>query len=149
MMHLKFVYSLFLFTRFRHVILYTIIGLLTSVLEFVVYTILIYMIGFHYLIANVVSVLVSIPVGFFLNRNINFMTKEKTFWRFVMFLVVGVSGILITNTILYLCIEIYCFDKITSKLFSIVSVALFQFLLNKYVTFKPTSQYTTKYFETP
>ena len=140
MMLPKVVYLVSLYTRFRHVILYTIIGLSTSVLDFAIYTLLVYVIGFHYLIANIVSVLVIIPISFVLNRNVNFMTKEKTIRRFITFLLVGLFGILFTNIILYVCIDIFYIDKISSKLFSIVSVALLQFLLNKYVTFKPTNQ---------
>lgn len=142
-MLLFIVYLLSLITRFRHLIHYTIIGLLTSVFDLAIYILLIYVIGIHYFIANVISVLVTIPISFILNRNFNFMTKEKTIRRFITFLMVRLLGILFTNIILYVCIEMFYFDRISSKLLSILSVALLQFLLTKYVTFKPVNQCDT------
>lgn len=131
------------YARFRHMILYSLIGLLTSVFDFAIYTLLIYVISIHYLIANVISVLLSIPISFILNRNVNFMTREKPISRFITFLMVSLFGILFTDIILYVCIEVYYLDRISSKLVSILSVGLLQFLLNKYVTFKPVNQYDT------
>lgn len=124
------------YREFRQMILYTVIGLLTSVLDLVVYAMFVYVIGLHYIVANIVGVLASVPIGFFLNRNVNFMTLDKTLIRFLSFLVVGVSGALVTSIMLYVCIDVYHFGKISSKLFSIISVSLLQFILNKCVTFK-------------
>lgn len=135
-MLLRFLSLASFYEGFRQMMFYTVIGLLTSVIDFAAYAMLVYMIGLHYLVANIVGVLVSIPIGFFLNRNVNFMTLDKTLIRFLSFLVVGVSGALVTSIMLYVCIDVYHFGKISSKLFSIISVSLLQFILNKCVTFK-------------
>ena len=99
---------------------------------------LVYAIGIHYLIASSISVLAGISISFILNRNLNFKVKEKTIRRFIIFLLVGLSGMVIGNLILYVCIDCLNHGMIISKLLSIVSSAIFQFLLNKYVTFRPT-----------
>ena len=84
------------------------------------------------------SVLGGITTSFILNRNYNFKVKDHVKRRFSIFLTVGLCGLLLSNLILYLCIDIMELNKIISKLLSIVLVVFFQFLLNKYLTFRPS-----------
>ena len=131
--------SLFrLYNKFHHLILYGIIGSFAAGLDFVIYTILVRFVGFQYLLANCISVLVGISTSFILNRNYNFKVKDHGTRRFSIFLTVGLCGLLLSNIILYCCIDLMQMNKIISKLFSIVLVAFFQFLVNKYLTFKPS-----------
>lgn len=132
--------SLFLkiYHKFDHLILYGIIGSFSSGLDFLIYTVLVQVVGLQYIISNCISVLGGITTSFILNRNYNFKVKDKTKQRFSIFLTVGLCGLLFSNLILYLCISMMGIDKIISKLLSIVLVVFFQFLANKYVTFKPT-----------
>ena len=44
---------------------------------------------------------------------------------------------MLSNLILYTCINTFGMNTIVSKLLSIVLVVFFQFLVNKYLTFKP------------
>ena len=128
-----------LYNKFRHLILYGIIGSFSSSLDFAVYTLLVYL-AIPYLAANCISVLVGITTSFILNRNYNFKIKDNTKRRFVIFLTVGLCGLVLSNLILYLCIDHFCINKIISKLLSIGLVVFFQFLLNKYLTFRPTNE---------
>ncbi len=127
-----------LYTSFRHLILYGIIGSFSAGLDFVIYTLLVQVAGIPYLIANCISVLGGITTSFALNRSYNFKIKDKAKQRFTLFLTVGLSGLLLSNLILYVCIEILDMNKVISKLLSIILVVFFQFLANKYITFKPT-----------
>ena len=124
--------------EFRQLIIYGIIGSFSAFLDFLVYTVLI-SIGLFYIQANCISVLVGIGTSFLLNRHFNFKVKDAVLRRFVIFLVIGIAGLMLSNLILYSCIEWLDWDKLLSKLLSIVLVALFQFILNKYITFKPTA----------
>ena len=124
--------------KFDHLILYGIIGSFSSSLDFLIYTLLVQVIGLQYIISNCISVLGGITTSFILNRNYNFKVKDKTKLRFSIFLTVGLCGLLFSNLILYICIDIMCIDKIISKLLSIFLVVFFQFLANKFVTFKPS-----------
>ena len=125
-----------LYQRFRNLILYGIIGSFTSALDFAVFTLLSKYIGIHYIIANCISVLVGITTSFALNRSINFKVKDKTGKRFLIFLTVGVCGLLLSNVILYVGIDMLSGDELIVKLASIVLVVGFQFILNKFITFK-------------
>lgn len=122
--------------RFRHLILYGLIGGFTSSLDFAVFTLLTKNLGLFYIIANCISVLVGITTSFILNRSYNFKIKNKTGLRFTIFLTVGLCGLCLSNLILWLGINKLEFNEILTKLASIFIVVFFQFLANKYITFR-------------
>ena len=126
-----------LYHKSHHLILYGIIGSFSSGLDFAIYTLLVQVLGVQYLLANCISVLAGISTSFTLNRNYNFKVKDNTTRRFSIFLCVGLCGLMMSNLILYTCINYFEMNKIVSKLLSIVLVVFFQFLVNKYLTFKP------------
>ena len=128
----------FIFNKFRHLILYGIIGSFAAGLDFLIYTVLVQLVGTPYLVANCISVLGGITTSFILNRNYNFKVKDHATRRFSIFLTVGLCGLVLSNIILYVCIDVLSIDKLVSKLLSIVLVVFFQFLVNKYLTFKPS-----------
>lgn len=125
-----------LYKKFRNIILYGIIGSFTSFLDFCVFTVLYKEIGLYYIIANCLSVLVGIATSFLLNRAYNFKVKDHTKRRFIIFCTVGLCGLLLSNGILYIGIDIMKNNESIVKLASILLVVGFQFLLNKFVTFK-------------
>ena len=127
----------YLNNRFRHLILYGIIGSFSAGLDFLFYTIMVQLVGLHYLVANCMSVIVGISTSFMMNRNYNFKVKDKVRLRFTIFLIVGLCGLTFSNLLLYVFISSIGMDKLVSKLLSIVLVVFFQFLVNKYITFKP------------
>ena len=128
----------FIFNKFHHLILYGIIGSFAAGLDFLIYTVLVQLAGIPYLVANCISVLGGITTSFILNRNYNFKVKDHATRRFSIFLTVGLCGLVLSNIILYVCIDVLSIDKLVSKLLSIVLVVFFQFLVNKYLTFKPS-----------
>ena len=126
------------YDKSRNLILYGIIGCCSSGLDFLLYTLFVSVFGWHYVISNSLSVIAGITTSFTLNRNYNFRVKDKTRRRFSIFLTVGLCGMILSNLILWCCIDKLDLSKIVSKLLSIVLVVLVQFLMNKYITFKPT-----------
>lgn len=125
-----------IYNKFRNLILYGIIGCCSSGLDFLIYTLLVSCGGAHYILANCISVLAGISTSFYLNRKYNFRVTDKTTKRFSIFLTIGIVGMLLSNIILYLCIDCIGINTTVSKILSIVLVVFFQFLLNKFVTFK-------------
>lgn len=125
-----------LYSKFRNLILYGIIGSFTASLDFACFTLLTKLLGTNYLLANCISVLVGITTSFLLNRSYNFKVKDKVVQRFSIFLTVGLLGLLLSNVILWFGIERLGANKIVVKLASIVLVVIFQFLLNNFITFR-------------
>lgn len=124
------------YAKFRQLILYGIIGSFSSGLDFVIYTFLVEIMGLHFLLSNCISVMGGISTSFILNRNYNFKVKDHVKRRFCVFLTVGLCGLVASNIILFLCIDVMSMNKLLSKLLSIVLVVFFQFIVNKYITFK-------------
>ena len=125
-----------LYFRFRNLILYGIIGGFCAALDFGVYTVLCYFDMLPYLLANIISIHVGIITSFVLNRSINFKVKDKAIQRFFSFYAVGLTGLGISELMLYLMVTLGGMNELLCKLVSIVVVALIQFLLNKYITFR-------------
>ena len=132
-----------IYTQSRNLILYGIIGCCSSGLDFLIYTLLVSVFGWYYIVSNSLSVIAGITTSFTLNRNYNFKVRDKTKQRFSIFLTVGLCGMMVSNLILWYCIDKMEMNKIVSKLLSIGIVVLFQFLINKYITFKPTQNNNT------
>ncbi len=133
-------YLAIIYQRFRNLILYGIIGGFCSALDFVIYTLLCHFDVLPYLWANVISVHIGIFTSFVLNRQLNFKIKDKTPQRFISFYLVGLTGLGISSLMLYLMVDYAHWNEIVCKLITIVIVALVQFFLNKYITFKPSKQ---------
>lgn len=122
--------------RFRNIILYGIFGCCSSGLDFLIYSIFVHFFCWNYIVSNSISVLAGITTSFCLNRAYNFKVKDHAVQRFAVFLTVGLSGMVLSNIILWVCIGYIGINKIIAKLLSIVLVVFFQFLVNKYVTFR-------------
>lgn len=125
-----------LFNRFRNLILYGIIGGFCAVLDFVIYSLLCYFDVLPYLWANVISTHIGIFTSFLLNRSYNFKVKDKVPQRFLSFYAIGLTGLGISELMLYLMVDIAHWNKIICKLINIILVALVQYTLNKHISFR-------------
>ena len=125
-----------LYNRFHQLVLYGIIGSFAAIVDFLLFILFSEWIGLYYIFSNCISVLAGITTSFWLNRTYNFKIKDRTAQRFLIFLIVGLCGLCLSNLILWLGIDILHMDEIFTKLASIVLVVGFQFLLNKFVTFR-------------
>lgn len=120
--------------KVRELVLYGIIGGGCAALDFGIYTML--CLAVPALVANVISVHCGIICSFFLNRHFNFKVKDKAVMRFVSFYLVGLAGLAISEGLIYVFMNKIGLDHIVSKLITVVVVAIFQFVLNKFLTFK-------------
>ena len=122
-----------LILKYRELILYGIIGGLCASLDFGVYTLLSLWIPFLW--ANIISVHCGIFCSFVLNRNYNFKVKDNTGKRFISFYLVGLAGLGLSELLIILLTDKFEWHYIIAKLLTVVVVALFQFGLNKLITF--------------
>ncbi|MDR0604905.1 MAG: GtrA family protein [Bacteroidales bacterium] len=125
----------FYYRRYRNFILYGIIGGISASLDFGIYTLLCKL-GLNYQIANLISIHCGIFCSFILNRTYNFKTKDRTLLRFRSFYIIGMTGWILSVVILYVMIDIKEWNAIYAKLLVVVVVAISQFLLNKFITFR-------------
>lgn len=125
-----------LYSKFRNLILYGIIGSCTATLDFLIFTGLTQWTTIHYIVSNIISCVTGILCSFLLNRKYNFKVTDHTFRRMVIFFSVGIFGMFLSSVILHFCIDILHWGELISKLFSIVIVVIIQFFLNKYISFR-------------
>lgn len=120
---------------FRNLVLYGIIGGLSSGLDFLVFTLLFKILGMNELLANLISVHCGIFLSFFLNSRYNFKKTDHLKERFIPFYLTGLFGLLLSSGILWLGDRLGV-DTLLTKLGSIVIVALVQFFINRSVAFR-------------
>lgn len=125
-----------LYSRFRNLILYGIIGSCTATLDFLIFTALTQGLNLYYIIANIISCSTGILCSFLLNRKYNFKVTDHTFRRLLIFVAVGITGMLLSSLILHITIEQLQWNELVSKFISIIIVVLFQFLMNKHISFR-------------
>ncbi len=125
---------------YRQFIIYGIIGVSGATLDFVVFYVLANTLSVHYAVATALSTSLGIVNNFIWNVLFNFKTKDNIIKRFVSFYLVGLTGLLLSIAILYVCVDIMHFNKNISKLFTIFVIVLLQYNLNKRVSFKTKDQ---------
>lgn len=122
--------------KYRQFILYSIIGVVSASLDFVIFTFLTNFFTLNYLIANVISVNCGIANSFLLNRHFNFKINNKPLKRFAIFYAVGLLGLCVSSVGLWIFVEIFSLNIIMSKIMVIFMITVLQFSLNKLITFK-------------
>ena len=125
-----------IFLKSKQLIKYGIIGCFCAGLDFIIYSLLIQILAMPYLFANVISVHCGIFTSFFLNRQFTFKVKNKTLLRFISFYIVGITGLAVSSGLLIVFIEKMGIDELISKALTVIVVAIIQFLLNKYISFR-------------
>lgn len=124
------------FHKWPHLLTYWCLGAITAVIDVMIFTSLVEFVGIYYILANCISVSIGICVSFLLNSKYNFKVTDDRTKRFVIFFLVGLTGILLSNGILYCVTEVFGFFYFIGKITSLVSVSLCKFTFNKFVTFK-------------
>lgn len=127
-----------LLNRQRNLILYMLIGGTCAFVDFLFYSALI-TISVNFMIANAVGVNIGILLSFSLNRKYNFKTKDKAKTRFLFFYLIGLTGLALSSLLLYIMIDLLNANNLYSKAITIAIVALFQFIMNKTITFRQTT----------
>ena len=101
-----------------------------------VYASLTHGVGWHYQIANFLSVSFGIINNFFLNRHFNFKVQDRMDARLASFYAVGMLGWALSAALLWLFVTCFSMNSLIAKLGTIVFVTAVQICLNKFITFK-------------
>jgi UDP-galactopyranose mutase len=123
------------FPLIKEMLLYGFIGLLSANLDGLVFFIL-RRLQWNLYAANFIGVNLGICCSFLLNSFFNFRITNKIFIRALRFFLIGYLGLLLSMGIMYIGIDILGYQDMIIKIISVFLVALFQFLLNKFITFR-------------
>ena len=111
---------------------YFFIGILAASIE--LFTFSLFLKYINYFIANSIAYTFGVITSFSLNRFFNFKVKDKTIMRFGRFLIVNISGLCISNFILFYFSGLL--PHLELKILSMPIVIFFQFIMNYFWTFK-------------
>ena len=87
---------------------FAVVGGISFVVDFVVYTVMCNVLHIHYIIAGVSGFVVSVVVNYLLSMKFVFVSKEdmRKDKEFVIFVVLSLIGMLLNSVILYICIDL-------------------------------------------
>lgn len=121
--------------EFKKLVLYLLISIFATVIDFSSFVIFLNIFGLHYLASNVISRILGIFTKFSLNKKLTFKDRTENSWKtqFRRFLLVSGSGFVVSLTVLFLAVEFLELPKIYAKVFEIGIVFIYTFILhNKY-----------------
>lgn len=118
----------------RNLSLYGIIGAISAGFDTGIFALLYKWLHINEFVSNVFSVHCGIFLSFFLNSKYNFRKTDKLRQRFISFYLTGLFGLGLSSLILYLGNRMKV-DLLLTKLFSVIVVALIQFLINRLAAF--------------
>lgn len=119
----------------RQLTSYALLGCIAVGVDVLVYETLTDALGIYPLVSNVASASVGITTSFFLNRRFTFRVTNRPGRRYLMFLAVGTTGMLVQEVIIWALLAHAMVGNLVAKLIAVVSAGVLQFLLNRGVTF--------------
>ncbi len=118
----------------RAFLVYAIIGVSGVVLDFVIYTLLVYA-GVLPVLASAVSISIAIINNFIWNAIFNFRTSDRIIARFIAFYLIGCVGMLLSAVLIFVLHDLLGLGPIVAKVITIVPVTVLQYLLNRTIAF--------------
>jgi putative flippase GtrA len=121
-----------------------IVGLSNTVISYAIYSVLVY-IGLHYLVASIISFIISVLNSFFWNNKYVFKKdddqKRNVFHSLIKtYISYAFTGLILQNLFLFLFIDILHISKYLAPLFGLVITIPLNFILNKLWAFKPVKE---------
>ena len=113
---------------------YIIFGGVGVVVDYFIFLLLINQ-GVFYQTANAGGYLSGTVVSFLLNRKLTFHILDKAFYRFIVFIGVAFLGYLLSMVLLFVFVESVSLDAKSAKLLTLPIIAIFQFTINRKITF--------------
>lgn len=124
----------------RETVSYLIVGGLTTLLDWGLFTVLVKSLGMDHLIANIISTAAAIFFAFFSNKFIVFRSmgrdKNTLFSELGRFLGSRLATFLLQEALLFLGVNLLHFDSVLMKMLTSVLVIILNYFLSKIFIFK-------------
>ena len=128
--------------KYKELIRYFIVGVLTTVIGFGVYYCLLCTVlnenkALELQIANVVSWICAVLFAFFANKKFVFHdSSSRVFSQLIAFATTRIITLLIENLILYIFVSVLFFDSVIVKLFAMIITTILNYVFGKKVVFR-------------
>ncbi|MFA6492789.1 MAG: GtrA family protein [Patescibacteria group bacterium] len=121
----------------RQFVKFGLVGVSSTIIDWGIFYFLNLTFGIYYLTAKVLSFSVAVINSFVWNRRWTFRSTDPNRNReFTKFLIIALVGLFINALIMYLAVSIFHTRKIVGLIFSTGIVTFWNFLANKFYTFK-------------
>ncbi len=117
----------------KQLILYALCGLAGVLVDFLIF-ITLQTFKIPTLLVNTISVTAGIFTSFLLNRRITFKRFDAIFLRIFSFFTVGILGLMLSNALILIFLNLFS-NSTVAKILTLPFVLLFQFTLNRTITF--------------
>jgi putative flippase GtrA len=122
----------------KKVMKFGVVGGITTMLSYGIYILLSEVLGMNYLVAQVISYLMGLVVGFFMNRNWTFSSHleedEKYFSRYLMVYLVSLG---LSNAFLWVLVDNGIFESWFANILATGLSTATNFIGTNYIVFKP------------
>lgn len=123
--------------KLKEVFAYLVFGVLTTIINIISFYIFNNLLNIDYLIANIISWLLSIIFAYITNKNYVFKNhKENNFKTFILFISSRLTTLLLDMAFMILLIEKIQISEINSKIIVQILVVVINYLLSKLIVFK-------------
>lgn len=129
-----------MFDKMKHYVSYLVFGGLTTVVNLMIYKLLIDS-GVHYTLSTTIAFVVAVMVAFYTNRRWVFASREKgkrLYREMLLFFTVRIGTYVFDLIGLTIMIQLLYMDKFISKLIVNVGVIVLNYILSKFVVFTKT-----------
>ncbi|MDX2188553.1 MAG: GtrA family protein [Bacteroidota bacterium] len=126
----------FLPDTLKQIIKYGLIGMLNVAIYLILFEIFTRLFNIHYQIANSVASIISFVNSLYFNRKWTFKSEEHWIRDSLYFGTIFLICLSIQSYTLFVCVENYQLDPQLAKYAGIATFALFNFTLNKLITFR-------------
>lgn len=129
-----------LIKKYKELIKYLIIGVLTTVINYVVFAILVQVVKIEMHASNIIAWVVSVIFAYFTNKLFVFESKSfetKVIGKEILsFGAARVFSLLLEEVILYVFVNILNMNQMVLKLIANVIVIIVNYILSKFIIFK-------------
>jgi putative flippase GtrA len=121
----------------RSEIVYLFVGVLTTIVNFIVYVICADLMGIPYLIANAVAWVAAVLFAYVANRIFVFQSRNSNVvLEFLLFVVSRLFSLILESGVLLVLIELAQVDDIIAKIIAAVIVVVTNYITGKLIVFK-------------
>lgn len=126
--------------KYREIIMYVFIGICTTLVNLITYTVMYKLLGFSINISNITSIAVAIIFAYFTNKIFVFDSKDNTFKTLFSEGIKFISARLFTMLIevygVYLLVVINGEDEFLGKIKVQVIILVLNYVMSKFIVFK-------------
>ena len=116
----------------KQVIKFGIVGVIATLIDYIILFILTEYVGLYYLISSIISFSISLIFNYILSIIWVFNIKKKQIYKeLLLFVILSIVGLIINQIILYFCTDILNCYYMISKMIATVIVMIYNFITRK------------------